>query len=144
MCTMFELHPRQVAIDKTNPKRSSHHDSFLLYKLLHFFHGITIFFSNRTINRFFFGAVSIPTFFIISIKSSGDEASFGLGIGLEVVDAVATLVAGVATGTIGISVVGGATSDGTDDSIRATLGFDGGAVPNDDVESTSFSQDSRI
>jgi hypothetical protein len=106
---------------------------------------MTIFFSNRTINRFFFGAVSIPIFFIISIKSSGDEASFGLGIGLEVVvDTVATLVAGVATGTTGTSVVGGATSDGTDDSIRATLGFDGGAVPNDDVESTSFSQDSRI
>ena len=113
----------------------------IIYKLLHFLQGITTFFSNRTINRFFFGAVASPTSFIISIKSCGDEASFAFGIRFVVVDLAATsFVAGVATGT-GTSVVG--TSAATDDTILGTVGsvF---AVPNVDVESTILSQDSRI
>ena len=92
---------------------------------------MTTFFSNRTIKRFFFGAVSSPTFFIMSIKASGDEASLALGIAFF--EVVIDVVAGVATGT----------SVGTDDSIRGAVSF-GGAVPKDEVESTSFPQDARI
>lgn len=91
--------------------------------------------------RFFLGAVASPTSFIILIKSCGDEASFAFGIGFAVVDVTATsVVAGVATG-IGTSVFGD--SDTIVDSILGTHGSVG-AVPNADVESTSFSQDSRI
>jgi hypothetical protein len=103
---------------------------------------MTTFFNNRTTKRFFFGAVASPTSFIMPIKSCGDEASFGFGIGFfNVSDATATsFTTGVTAGT-DASIVGD--SDTVDETILGTLDSCG-AVPNADVESTIFPHDSRI
>ena len=86
------------------------------------------------------------TFFIMSINSSGEAASFGCGMDTAVV--VTFVVATASVVVVVTVVVGVATVSGAAivvfDSIRAVLGWVGGAVPKEDVESTILSHAVRI
>ena len=107
---------------------------------------MTIFLSNRTRKRFLVVVVSL-TFFIMSINSSGEAASFGCGMDTAVVVtfvvATVSFVVVVVTVVVGIATVSGAAIV-VFDSIRAVLGWVGGAVPKEDVESTILSHAVRI
>ena len=82
----------------------------------------------------------------MSINSSGEAASFGCGMDTAVV--VTFVVATASVVVVVTVVVGVATVSGAAivvfDSIRAVLGWVGGAVPKEDVESTILSHAVRI